>query len=68
MGGGEWGVGGGGGVGGSLCYRSLERKCRFNGHVEIVFSVNCELDQNIPVSRDKAAKTDPWVRHVRAGN
>lgn len=52
------------GGGGSLSYRSLSRKCQFSGHVKILFSVNCELDQDIPVSRDKVVKTDPWVRHM----
>lgn len=45
--------------GGSLQYGSLARKCQFSGHVEISFSVNCELNQDIPVSRNMVAKTDP---------
>lgn len=39
----------------SLSYKSLARKCQFSGHVEILFSVNCELDQDIPESMSKAA-------------
>lgn len=48
--------------GGSLCYGSLVRKCQFSDHVEILFSVDCELDQDMPVRRDKVSKTNPWVR------
>lgn len=42
----------------SLRYRSLARRCQFSGHVEMLFSVNCDLDQDIPVSRDKVAKIE----------
>lgn len=49
-----------GGGSGSLHYRSLSRKCQFRGHVEMLLSAYCELDQDsITVSRDKAAKIDP---------
>jgi hypothetical protein len=41
---------------------TLARKCQVNGHVEILFSAYCELDQGSPVNRDKEVKTDPWVR------
>ena len=34
-------------------------KCQFSGHVEILLAAYCELDWDIPVRRDKAAKTDP---------
>jgi hypothetical protein len=46
------------GEGGSLSYKWLSRKCQFSGHVKILFSVNCELDQDIPVSRDVVVKID----------
>lgn len=38
------------------------KRCQFSGHIEILLSANCELDQNTAINRDKAAKTDPWVR------
>jgi hypothetical protein len=40
----------------SLRYRSIMRKCQFSDYGEIIFSVNCELDQDIPVNRDKGGE------------
>lgn len=47
------------GGGGRLCYTTDHY---FSGHVEILRSAYCEVDQDIPVSRDKVAKIDPWMR------
>lgn len=33
-------------------------KCQFSSHVEILLAVYCALDQDIPVNRDKVAKTN----------
>ena len=46
----------------SLYYGLLARdlfKVPVSGHVEIFLSAYCELDQDIPVSKDKLAKTNP---------
>ena len=37
-------------------------KDQLSGHAEILLSAYSELDQDTPLSRNKAAKTDPWVR------
>lgn len=37
-------------------------KCQLCDNVKILFSDYCELDQEISVSRDKTAKSNPWVR------
>ena len=40
----------------------LARKCQFGGHVEILLASYCELDWDVPVSRNKATKTNTWMR------
>lgn len=41
-----------------ICKRVIF-KYHFSGHVEVLLAVYCELDQDIPGSRDKVVKTDP---------
>lgn len=50
----------GGGVE-NLLFGSLERKYQFGSHVEIMFSADCGLDQDIPVNRVKVSKTHFWL-------
>lgn len=40
------------------CREKVVLKWQFSGHVVILFTAYCDLDPDIPVSRNKVAKTN----------